>query len=101
MYALARPILFVPSPHTAHAFAMVALGVLEASSLLRKLARPELVPGLRTEILGLTFPSMLGLAGGFDKNATRARALASLGFGFLELGTVTAEPQTENPRPNL
>ncbi len=56
---------------------------------------------LRREVMGLTFPSPIGLAGGFDKNAMRARALASLGFGHVELGTVTAQGQEENPLPNL
>jgi dihydroorotate dehydrogenase len=51
--------------------------------------------------MGLTFPSPLGLAAGFDKNALRPRALAALGFGHLELGTVTARAQLANPRPNL
>ena len=49
--------------------------------------------------MGLHFPSIVGLAGGFDKNARRPRALAALGFGHLELGTVTARPQGANP-PN-
>ncbi len=51
--------------------------------------------------MGLEFPSPVGLAAGFDKNARRPRALAALGFGHLELGTVTAQAQEENPRPNL
>lgn len=51
--------------------------------------------------MGLEFPTPVGLAGGFDKNAKRARALAALGFGFLELGTVTARAQDANPRPNM
>ena len=51
--------------------------------------------------MGLEFPTPVGLAGGFDKNATRPRALAALGFGFLELGTVTARAQEPNPRPNM
>ncbi len=51
--------------------------------------------------MGLEFPSVLGLAGGFDKNARCPRALGALGFGHLELGTVTACPQAANPRPNL
>lgn len=51
--------------------------------------------------MGIDFPTPIGLAGGFDKNAKRARALAALGFGFLELGTVTALAQEPNPRPNM
>jgi dihydroorotate dehydrogenase len=51
--------------------------------------------------MGLTFPTPIGLAAGFDKNARRSRALAALGFGHLELGTVTARAQAGNPRPHL
>jgi len=51
--------------------------------------------------MGLEFPTPIGLAAGFDKNARRARALSALGFGFLELGTVTARAQDANPRPNM
>lgn len=101
MYALARPLLFALDPHTAHTLASLAIAPLEHSSILRALVRPRFEPGLRTRVLGLDFPSLVGLAGGFDKNAVRPRALAALGFGFLELGTVTARSQEENPRPNL
>jgi dihydroorotate dehydrogenase len=53
------------------------------------------------EAMGLTFPNSLGLAAGFDKNAVGIDALAALGFGFVEIGTVTARPQPGNPRPRL
>jgi dihydroorotate dehydrogenase len=56
---------------------------------------------IQVRVMGLQFPSPLGLAAGFDKNARRARALSALGFGHLELGTVTALPQRANPSPNL
>ncbi len=58
-------------------------------------------PGPSVRAMGLTFPGVLGLAAGFDKNATRVDALAGLGFGFVEIGTVTGEPQPGNPRPRL
>src|SRR5687768_18543502 len=51
--------------------------------------------------MGLTFPNVLGLAAGFDKNAVGIDALAALGFGHVEIGTVTGEPQPGNPRPRL
>ena len=51
--------------------------------------------------MGLTFPNPLGLAAGFDKNAVGIDALAALGFGFVEVGTVTAQPQPGNPQPRL
>ena len=58
-------------------------------------------PVLRVSALGCDFPSPLGLAAGFDKNARAVEALAALGFGFIEVGTVTAVPQPGNPRPRL
>ena len=101
MYALAKPFLFGLDPETAHALATFSLGPLEHLSFLRALVRPRRDPAMVTRAMGLEFPTPIGLAGGFDKNATRPRALAALGFGFLELGTVTARAQDPNPRPNM
>ena len=81
-------------PETAHRVAFSAL----------RLARPLLRaprPGHQVEALGLTFPGPLGLAAGFDKNAVAIDALTGLGFSFVEVGTITAEPQPGNPRPRL
>ena len=69
-------------------------------------ARPLLghrraVASYGVEAMGLTFPNVLGLAAGFDKNAVGIEALAALGFGHVEIGTVTGEPQPGNPRPRL
>jgi dihydroorotate dehydrogenase len=66
--------------------------------LLRRMCR---VPGPPVKALGLDFPCPLGLAAGFDKNGLGVRSLAALGFGFVEVGTVTARPQPGNPRPRL
>ncbi len=104
VYAALRPLLFTLSPHAAHAAGMIALAPLEHVPAFRSMARTALAPTdprLAVRALGLTFPAPLGLAGGFDKNALRARALAALGFGFLELGTVTAQAQEPNPAPNM
>jgi dihydroorotate dehydrogenase len=104
VYALARPLLFALSPHAAHALANAALAPVEHVAPVRALVRALCAPGdprLAVRTMGLVFPSPLGVAGGFDKNALRARALAALGFGSVELGTVTAQAQRENPRPNL
>ncbi len=104
MYALVRPLLFLLPPHAAHALGMAGLWPLEHSPRLRAMTRAFLAPRdprLVVKTSGLTFPSPVGLAGGFDKNAARLRALAALGFGHLEAGTLTAEAQQENPRPNL
>jgi dihydroorotate dehydrogenase len=83
-------------PETAHRATIAALR--------RRRDRP--VPGgddprLKVELFGLTFPSPVGLAAGFDKNAEVAGAMLGLGFGFVEVGTVTPQPQEGNPRPRL
>jgi dihydroorotate dehydrogenase len=82
-------------PETAHHLGF--RGVRAAAPALRALGRP----GRPVEALGLTFPNVLGLAAGFDKNAVGIDALAALGFGHIEIGTVTGEPQPGNPRPRL
>jgi dihydroorotate dehydrogenase len=105
MYAVMRPLLFRLSPDTSHALAVAALGAAEHVGLARSLTRAIFAPPADARVavraMGLDFPSPLGVAGGFDKNARRPRALAALGFGHLELGTVTALAQDSNPRPNL
>ncbi|MBX3231866.1 MAG: quinone-dependent dihydroorotate dehydrogenase [Labilithrix sp.] len=105
MYALLRPFLFALDPTTAHAAAMLALAPLEhlapLRAALRGLSTVTRDPRLEVRKMGLVFPSPLGVAAGLDKNGERARALAALGFGHVELGTVTAEAQGPNPPPNL
>jgi dihydroorotate dehydrogenase len=105
VYAWAlRPLLFLLPPDIAHALAFAGMAPLEYLAPLRALTRALLAPRdprIAVRAMGLTFPSPLGLAGGFDKNGVRPRALAALGFGHLELGTVTALAQEQNPRPNL
>jgi dihydroorotate dehydrogenase len=71
-----------------------------AVSLLRRLLAPR-DPALRVRAFGVEFPGPLGLAAGFDKDAVAPQALAALGFGFVEVGTVTGQPQPGNPRPRL
>jgi dihydroorotate dehydrogenase len=104
MYAIVRPLLFTLPPHAAHSAAVLAMAPLEHLAPLRSVARALFAPRdprLAVRAMGLHFPSPIGLAGGFDKNAKRARALAALGFGHVELGTVTALAQEPNPAPNL
>jgi dihydroorotate dehydrogenase len=106
MYAWAlRPLLFLLPPDAAHELAFAALAPVEHAAWLRALLQAAL-SGPRdgrigVRLMGLQFPSIVGLAGGFDKNARRARALGALTFGHLEIGTVTAVAQAANPRPNL
>jgi dihydroorotate dehydrogenase len=103
MYALVRPLLFALPPGVAHTIAMAGLAPLEYVVPLRWITRALLrLPSSGTRrVMGLDFPSPVGLAGGFDKNGVRARALAALGFGHIEIGTVTTLAQEANPQPNL
>ena len=98
---LVRPVLFLPQPETAHNFALGFLGaVSQVSLVLRALKIFQPTPKPKT-LFGLTFPNPIGLAAGFDKNGVALPAWAALGFGFIEIGTVTARPQPGNPRPRI
>jgi len=92
LYRLARPLLFSLDPETAHRATLQALDVLP----LRKD-----IPERPVSAMGLRFPNPVGLAAGLDKDAAHIEALARLGFGFIEVGTVTPRPQPGNPRPRL
>ena len=94
LYSLARPLLFSLDPETAHRFTLKSADLL--GSLLGK---P--VPARPVRAMGLDFPNPVGLAAGLDKNAEHIDALGALGFGFIEVGTVTPRPQPGNPRPRL
>jgi dihydroorotate dehydrogenase len=94
-YRLLRPLLFALEPETAHRLTIRAL----KTGILRR--APASDPRLARRILGLDFPNPLGVAAGFDKNGEVPDALLSLGFGFVEVGTVTPLPQEGNPRPRL
>ena len=100
-----RPLLFSLSPDTAHAVAFAALGLVEYFGPLRAWVNAALAPApderLVVRAMGLEFAHPLGLAAGFDKNCRRPRALAALGFAHLEIGTITAHPQSANQKPNL
>ncbi len=97
MYKALRPWLFRAPPETAHKGALVAL---RALGLLPAGARAKM-PRLPVTTLGLALDNPLGLAAGFDKNGCALQGLAALGFGFLEVGTVTPRAQPGNPRPRL
>lgn len=105
MYGALRRLLFALPPATAHAVAMAGLGPVEALAPVRAMVRSAFAvphdPRIAVRTMGLDFTSPVGLAGGFDKNARRPRALAALGFAHVELGTVTARAQDANPEPNL
>jgi dihydroorotate dehydrogenase len=96
--SLLRSLLFKLPPETAHEFALHALSLGLGTAAVRGAGAPEFA-GLRR--FGLSFRNPVGVAAGFDKNGMVARPLARLGFGFVEVGTVTRLPQPGNPRPRL
>ena len=102
--AVLKPLLFLLPAEVAHQAAFrglrLALALPGMRALVRRLARAE-DPALRTEAFGVTFANPVGLAAGFDKDAVGFRELGALGFGFVEVGTVTPEPQPGNPKPRL
>lgn len=104
IYRVLRPILFQADPESAHYFAMNAYrGLLRMPGMKRLVRwRHHVVDDrLRVDAFGLSFPRPLGLAAGFDKNAEWFNELGDLGFGSVEVGTLTAQPQPGNDRPRL
>ena len=99
LYELIRPLLFQFDPETAHHLGMTALHWSAKLGPLNPL-RQTLLSHPRT-VMGLEFPNAVGLAAGMDKNGDCIEGMAALGFGFLELGTVTPRPQPGNPKPRL
>src|ERR1700759_410472 len=99
MYGLARALLFALDAETAHHLTLTSLRVGQRLGLLRLLAAAQ--PEQPVELMGLSFANRIGLAAGFDKNATCVDAMGALGFGFVEVGTLTPEPQEGNPRPRI
>ena len=96
-----RPALFALDPERAHDLTMAAIRqplVVRALQLI-SLAHPR--DSLRQEVFGVTFDNPVGLAAGLDKDGTATAAWAALGFGFVEIGTVTPRPQPGNPQPRL
>ncbi|MCX7141960.1 MAG: quinone-dependent dihydroorotate dehydrogenase [Proteobacteria bacterium] len=104
LYSLARPFLFGMDPETAHNFALASLKLIERSGMAHVLASSGLAgsgPARAVKVMGLDFPNALGLAAGLDKNGEYIDALAAMGFGFIEIGTVTPRPQPGNPKPRM
>jgi dihydroorotate dehydrogenase len=98
LYALARPLLFSLDPETAHNLTLPALRRANALGLASLRRKPA--PDPRT-VMGITFPNPVGLAAGLDKDGAYIDGLASLGFGSIEVGTVTPRPQAGNPKPRI
>lgn len=95
-YPLLRELLFRLEPETAHHIALEGLKAAQRLHLLRR----RLIMAPRT-VMGISFPNPVGLAAGLDKDGEYIDALAALGFGFIEVGTVTPRAQAGNPRPRL
>lgn len=95
LYPLARSLLFQFEPETAHRLALKSLRLATRAGITQQLSASP-----RT-VMGIEFSNPVGLAAGLDKNAEYIDALAQLGFGFIEVGTVTPRPQPGNPRPRL
>ncbi len=96
MYGLIRPLLFALPPEIAHAISMkvwdwISLPYAKFNPVLQKPCK----------VMGIEFPNPVGLAAGFDKDGKHVISLSRMGFGFLELGTVTPKPQAGNPHPRL
>lgn len=102
---IAKPLLFRMDPERAHHVTVDGLGAASrvpgVTSVLRSLYGVAERPELAVELCGLKFPNPVGLAAGLDKNAKAVRGFSSLGFGFMEVGTITPRPQKGNDKPRL
>ena len=99
IYPLLRPLLFALDPETAHHVTLDALRTAHNLGVLPLLAKR--IPDNPVQAMGLAFPNPVGLAAGLDKNGDYIDALGALGFGFIEIGTITPRPQPGNPKPRL
>lgn len=98
-YSLVRPLLFQFDAESVHDFTLKTLRTAERLGALKLYpSAPSCQP---RQVMGITFPNAVGLAAGLDKNAAVIDGMAALGFGFIEVGTVTPRPQPGNPKPRL
>jgi dihydroorotate dehydrogenase len=100
MYSLLKKFLFQLDPERSHTVTLNSLNYAYHLGLLRFI-KPSKISISNTSVMGLTFPNIVGLAAGLDKNADYVDALSQLGFGFIEIGTVTPRPQVGNVKPRL
>ena len=98
MYSLVRKALFIADPETAHGLALEGLRLGHGVGATHLLCKTRRLP---VTVMGLQFPNPVGMAAGMDKNGEYIDALGSLGFGFIEVGTVTPRPQPGNPKPRI
>jgi dihydroorotate dehydrogenase len=97
---IARPLFFSMPPELAHHLSLAALTRTPLATMLEPFAAKK-YPALEKKVFGLTFPNPIGLAAGFDKNAEGVSIWPRLGFGFMELGTITPRAQPGNPSPRI
>lgn len=100
MYEKLRPWLFKLDAETAHGLTLYALGVAQRSGFVRYVSHTA-SQDFPVRAFGIDFPNPVGLAAGLDKNGEHLDALGALGFGFIEIGTVTPHPQSGNPKPRM
>lgn len=98
LYRLLRPLAFTLDAEKAHRATIAVLKLHTGTALTPE---PPWTPTLETEVAGLRFPNPIGLAAGFDKDAEVFEQMLGIGFGFVEVGTLTPRPQAGNPRPRL
>ena len=99
LYPIIKPLLFSIDAEKAHDLTLSTLKITEKSGLLNLYSKaPVCQP---RQVIGLTFPNAVGLAAGLDKNGAVIDGMAAMGFGFVEVGTVTPRPQPGNPKPRL
>lgn len=98
MYSLMRKALFMTDPETAHGLALEGLRLGHGLGATNLFCKTQSLP---TTVMGLQFPNPVGMAAGMDKNGDYIDALGDIGFGFIEVGTVTPRPQPGNPKPRI
>jgi dihydroorotate dehydrogenase len=99
IYSLAKPLLFQLDAEVAHDLTLKSLKFAQRAGLLHLYPSPIICES--RAVMGINFPNAVGLAAGLDKNGSVIDAMASLGFGFIEIGTTTPRPQPGNPKPRL
>src|SRR5664279_2788396 len=99
LYSLLRKVFFSLDPELAHGLGMSGIDFLHRAGIACLLSKT--IPSNPVKAMGLVFPNPVGLAAGLDKNGEHVDALASLGFGSIEIGTVTPRPQPGNPKPRM
>ena len=99
IYSLASPLFFQFDAESVHDFTLKSLKNAERLGILRLYPAPPVCQP--RQVMGITFPNAIGLAAGLDKNGAVIDAMAALGFGFVEIGTITPRPQPGNPKPRL